>query len=189
MKRILAVAFVAAASLSSGCIICRAPAQPVGPPPPPPPPTAEVVYYEEPPPQPVQYYETDVVWYYGAHPVPGGWCPIRGGHTHPFGPSWNDRYDFYNGYYWYTGDPWMYDRTVVVYVYFGAHPNPWGGWCYDSGEHRHYYPPRREHPYNYDGHVYRYSGTYDHEYEANRSRYDEHGHLRGNGYDEHHVYQ
>ena len=156
--------------------------------------TTTVVYYEQPAPEPVAYYESNVVWYYGPHPVtPGngyGWCPIQGGHTHAYEPYWQDRYDFYSGYYYYLGDPSAYDRTVVYYIYIGAHPNPWGGWCYASGEHHHYYTPRRSDPYRYEGSRWQYSGTYDQTYYSQRSQYDANGHrTQGNAYADHRTYQ
>ena len=206
-----------ASLLVTACIVVpaenRGPqnSQPMPPPPPPPPPAyaepapayqqpatypeaTTVVYYEEPAPQPVTYYESNVTWYYGPHPVtPGygaGWCPIRGGHTHNYEPYWNDRYEFYSGYYYYLGDPSQYEPSSAYYIYIGAHPNPWGGWCYAGSEHRHYYSPRRADPYRYDRGVFYYSGQYDQTYYGNRNQYDNNGHRNsGNAYVDHRQYR
>ena len=156
--------------------------------------TTVVVYYEEPSPEPISYYEPSVIWFYGPHPVtPGygyGWCPIRGGHTHNYEPAWQDRYEFWNGYYYYLGDPSAYDQHVSYYIYIGAHPNPWGGWCYSTVEHRHYYTPRRNDPYRYDNARFQYSGSYDQTYYSQRNGYDNSGHrVGGNANVEHRTYQ
>src|SRR2546423_163625 len=90
--------------------------------------TVVEVYYDQPAPVPVEYYEPNIVWYYGPHPVtPGygaGWCPIQGPHAHDYEPFWNYVYSFYNGYYFYAGDPQPYGYSNVVYEYVDYHPNP-----------------------------------------------------------------
>ena len=143
---------------------------------------AVVVYYEQPAPQPIEYYEPNVVWYYGPHPItPGwgyGWCPIQGPHAHEYEPYWNYVYSFYNGYYFYAGDPSPYGYSDVVYYYYDYHPNPWGGWCYIRGPHHHYYAPARAQAtyYQYgNDHVYTYHGSYDATFYTEKAHYQPDG--------------
>src|SRR5688572_7512486 len=180
------LSLAALAATFAGCIVVPAPEGHVvysSPPPADPAPytppvtTTTVVYYEEPAPPPLSYYEPAVVWYMGFHPVtPGyghGWCGMRGAHSHNYDPHWGYDYYFSDGYYYFAGDPQPYGYSTF-YIYVGHHPHSWGGWCYHSGNHRHYYAPTRHHHahYRYEGNTYYYRGSYDQSYHDNSRYYD-----------------
>jgi hypothetical protein len=150
----------------------------------PPPP---MVYYAEPTPEPAAIFDANAIWYYGPHRAPGGlWCGIWGGHIHDYAPEWGQPFSFVNGYYYFAGDPGPGSPQVF---YFGYHPNPWGGWCYHSGEHIHYYAPRQAETFLWVGGRLRYNGPFDVEFNTHRNEYDGFGRRRyGTSYNEHVVY-
>ena len=79
-------------------------------------------------------------------------------------------------------------------MYVGHHTHSWGGWCYHTGNHRHYYAPARGHHYRHDGGVYYYSGTYDSYYHQDKHHYGRDGRDNRRGttttaYSEHKNYR
>lgn len=147
------------------------------------------VYWTDDAPAPVADYGYDAIWYYGPHPVGAGygrpWCDIMGPHSHPYEPGWEWTFAFWDGYYFFEGDPTSYGYAHV-YAYGGPHPNPWGGWCYHEGPHRHYYAPRRHPGLHFRAGVWIYDGPYDDDYRRDRDDYDHDGHRRWYGENGHH---
>lgn len=202
MRKILSIGILgvaAAVLLASGCYVSPRPVvytPPPPAPPAPPPAQAPAVYVETAPPPPA--YTPNMVWYYGVHPFPPGYglhrfCYISGPHSHDFAPYYNQIYRYYDGYYYWVGDPSPYGYRYSVWAYYGPHPLPhyWGGWCYIHGYHHHHYapPPGHVHRYQRRSGTYYYTGRYDQRYNDSRREYDSHGrnrnHNRDHGYDDH----
>jgi hypothetical protein len=135
------------------------------------------------------------IWYYGNHPHPanhvlGRFCHLHGSHRHDYAPYRNHRYAFHDGHYFWVGDAKPYALRDHSYAYYDHHPHPhyFGGTCRIHGLHQHSYAPRSADYYRLKSGAYFFTGTYDPDYYAERSRYDTSGWSldhRARGYREH----
>jgi len=132
------------------------------------------------------------IWYYGNHPNParGSFCDLQGSHHHDYAPYQNHRYVFNDGHYFWVGDAKPYAPSDRSYTYYGHHPHPhyFGGTCRIRGHHKHGYAPQTAEYYHMKDGSYFFTGDYDPDYYANRTRYDARGWKvdnRAHGYREH----
>ena len=135
------------------------------------------------------------IWYYGHHPHPanhalGPFCHLRGSHRHDYAPYRNHRYVFHDGHYFWVGDAKPYALPGKTYAYSGHHPHPhyFGGYCRIRGLHQHAYAPNSADYYRLSSGAYFFTGDYDPDYYADRTRYDTIGWRldhRDRGYREH----
>jgi hypothetical protein len=135
------------------------------------------------------------IWYYDNHPHPanhalGPFCHLHGSHRHDYTPYRSHRYAFHEGHYFWVGDTKPYALRDPSYAYHGHHPHPhyFGGTCRIRGLHQHGYAPRSAGYYRLKSGAYFFTGAYDTDYYAERSRYDARGWSLGHqarGYRDH----
>jgi hypothetical protein len=116
--------------------------------------------------------------YLSVHPFHGGFCTIRGPHTHKYGPTDVRLYRVVRGDYYFVGDPVPFGYAGPTYAYYGAHPVVEMGvdfgepaYCYLEGPHYHYYAPPPQSHFEIRAGVNWYVGSFEPVYYERRPTY------------------